>query len=92
MTVARSDHTATRLTDGRVLIVGGGSSTELLTSAELYDPASGKFSPAGSMADPREWHTATLLLDGRVLIAGGDPGRDTPSSTGYLAACELYQP
>ena len=44
-------------------------------SAELYDPATGTFSPTGSMGTPREFQTATRLADGRVLIAGGYHGR-----------------
>jgi hypothetical protein len=54
-----------------------------LSSAELYDPATGKFVKTGSMRTPRAGNTATVLLDGRVLITGGD-------TTGLTA--ELYQP
>jgi hypothetical protein len=76
MTVARSSYTATLLTNGRVLITGGQGSTEgpdgtfNLSSAELYDPATGRFTATGSMMVPRYDHIATLLADGMVLIAG----------------------
>ncbi len=89
MTAARSWDTATLLPDGRVLIAGGVSTDpdlEALSSAELYDPATGKFSPTGSMATAREHRTATLLSDGRVLIAGGYDGSVS------LASAELYDP
>jgi hypothetical protein len=92
MTVARSNHTATLLTDGRVLITGGQGSTEgpdgtfNLSSAEMYDPATGKFTATGSMMVPRYDHTATLLTDGRVLIAGDNfaAAKEGPA--------ELYDP
>ena len=65
-------------------IVGATGPSTWLTSAELYDPSTGKFSPTGAMGTERAEATATTLPDGRVLIAGGD-------SAGGLSA-ELYQP
>ncbi|MBS0515799.1 MAG: hypothetical protein JSS16_10015 [Proteobacteria bacterium] len=87
MSVARADHTVTRLASGKVLVVGGfdaGSVT--LASAELYDPISNTWSAAGSLTKPRHNHTATLLASGKVLVAGGFGGG------GPLASAELYDP
>ena len=92
MATPREVHTATLLSDGRVLITGGIDVIDhALTSAELYDPNTGTFSPTGSMATARSFHTATLLADGRVLIAGGGTG-----TWGYggpfIASAEIYDP
>jgi large repetitive protein len=86
----RSGHTATLLRDGRVLIVGGSGGQERRkrhASAELYDPATGSFTPTGSLHAGRSGHTATLLADGRVLIVGGVDALDRP-----LRTAELYDP
>ncbi len=90
MATARENQTATLLGDGRVLIVGGdqeaGADDNALASAELFDPATGKFSPTGSLRTAQTGQTATLLNDGRVLIAGG---LDNSSN---VAQSELYDP
>jgi hypothetical protein len=54
MAYGRVSHTATLLPDGRVLIACGTAGNALadFDSAELYDPATGTFSPAGSLATP----------------------------------------
>lgn len=87
--VGRSLHSATRLVDGRVLLVGGYSEALQtdLTSAELYDPRTRTFATTGSAAVPRRAHAATLLDDGRVVILGGDSGVGTPA---VLSAVERY--
>ena len=84
-------HTATRLLDGRVLFVGGvarfANGWSVLSSAEVWDPTTGSFSPAGSLTGARLYHTATLLPDGRVLIAGGGDG-----DRELIASAELWDP
>src|SRR5664280_1844491 len=93
----RIGHTATLLRDGRVLVAGGQDNDTApltyLASAELYDPATGKFSLTGSMALPRYGASATLLPDGRVLIAGSENLRDGATvRTGVLASADVYDP
>jgi N-acetylneuraminic acid mutarotase len=70
MRQGRQLHTATRLKNGKVLLVGGTDSGQAVARAEVYDPSSNGVSSAGSTT-PRYRHTATLLADGRVLITGG---------------------
>jgi hypothetical protein len=97
MSEARGAHTATLLPSGKVLIVGGGNTGggvppfagDGSATAEVYDPATGTFTPTGNMSTARIGQTATLLLDGRVLIAGGI--RSTPFGSS-LATAELYDP
>ena len=54
----------------------------------------GRFSPAGTLPDPRAQHTATLLPDGRVLIVGGWAGAVTPIDAALLwdPATETFTP
>ena len=59
------------LANGKVLVAGGFNASSYLTSAELYDPASGTWTTTGSLNTARGWHTATLLPNGKVLVAAG---------------------
>jgi len=72
MNAPRTGHAATRLSDGRLLLTGGQDATfQVTSSAEIFDPATSRFSITGSMSEGRVGHTATLLTDGKVLIVGG---------------------
>src|SRR5438067_481015 len=82
---ARFHHTATLLLNGTVLVAGGKDGTGALTSAELYDPATGTCSETGSLNTARYDQTATLLPNGMVLVAGGNSPHEITSS-------ELYDP
>jgi hypothetical protein len=84
MKSARYAHTATLLPNGLVLITGGNSGA-IISTAELFDPTAGTFSYTfGSMTTARQAHTATLLSNGLVLVAGGNNGL-------YIASAESYQ-
>jgi hypothetical protein len=76
MTDARSLHTATLLPNAQVLVAGGRRDDfgTTLSSAELYDPATGLWTATGSMTTGRYSHTATFLPNGQVLVAGGTGG------------------
>jgi hypothetical protein len=89
---ARASHSATALSDGRVLIAGGFRESDdsrgqvYLRSAELYDPRTRKFASTGELTYSRAGHTATLLQNGVVLLAGGF------GAMGALSSAELYDP
>lgn len=97
MTDARGGHSATALPDGRVLVAGGYrmgvdenglGGNVALTSAELWDPATGSWTAAAEMLAGQggPGHTATLLPNGTVLVAGGYPAGT------MLATAALYDP
>jgi hypothetical protein len=110
MATVRAGSTATLLPDGHVMFAGGYNCAPAgqdgsWASAELYDPATGTFSPTGSMAVPRQQHTATRMADGRVLIVGGLTGNrataageitlvsyQTAETDHFLATAEVYDP
>ncbi len=72
MFAPRGGHTATLLSSGKVLVVGGDFSLgNHLANTELFDLDSETWSDAGCMITPRDEHTATLLRSGAVLVAGG---------------------
>jgi hypothetical protein len=88
MTIARGNGSATLLGNGRVLVAGGGNYNATTIYAELYDPASGRWTLTARMTD---YHgpEAVLLQDGRVLLAGGGYAGDVYSpATGTWTATD----
>ena len=93
MKSARASQSSTLLPNGKVLIAGGmnvyvprirwGTCTN---TAELYDPATDTFSPAGTMSVPRCGHTATLLPNGKVLVLSGATAELYDSTTNSWSA------
>jgi hypothetical protein len=87
----RVGHTATLLPDGKVLVTGGGESSDgdggPLSSAEVYDPATGAWTATGSTIGAGPGRTATLLGNGKVLVTGGANSDFEP-----VALAELYDP
>lgn len=79
----RAAHTATLLKNGTVLLCGGFTGRNSLSSAEIYNPTSKSFTQIKNLTTPRSEHSATLLPNGKVLIAGGYNGS-------YLSSTEIY--
>ena len=107
MTTRRALHTAILLPDGRVLVAGGRTCdqppptacnfTFRSDTAEIYDPATGTWTPTGSLTIARHTTSSVLLPSGEVLVPAGftsagngttadryDPGTGTWSSTSPL--------
>jgi hypothetical protein len=60
------------LASGKALVAGGLDATgALLASAELYDPATGMFSPTGPLGTAVVAFNAVKLQDGSALFLGG---------------------
>ncbi|MGY1830244.1 kelch repeat-containing protein [Geodermatophilus sp. SYSU D01180] len=94
LATARTKHSATRLLDGRVLVVGGDAGQDGFTSAELYDPTTGSWTVTGAMSVARSDDDVCCpgiarLPSGDVLVAGGSSPSGAPSSV--LSSAEVYQ-
>ena len=94
LTAHRDRHAAVVLASGKVLVIGGVNSILvplilfpgptmpwLISSTEIFDPATERFLPAATMQFARDEPTATLLPNGKVLVIGGG-----------VAHAELYDP
>lgn len=99
MAVARRQSNATILADGKVLVTGGTNVTgfnnaptsDAVLAAELWDPATEKWTTLSKMTHYRLYHSTALLLpDGRVLSAGSG----SPAATGLTDdfTAEIFSP
>ena len=97
---ARAGHRAAQLVDGRVLVAGGGDRVgypcaaihphcmiaDSIGTAEIYDPASGTFTPTGDLAHPRLAFSLDVLGSGRVVATGG------AAANQGLTSVEIFDP
>ena len=100
MAFPRSYLNLTLLPDGTVLATGGGTTTDkanfstAVYEAELWSPATQKWTTMARMQTPRLYHSTALLLpDARVLVAGGgrENGRSQPDPKDQPNA-EIFSP
>jgi len=81
----RSEHTATLLASGNLLVAGGYGAGNII-EAETYDAQTDTWASAGALTTTRYAHTATQLLPEQVLVTGGfGPG-------GIELSTERYDP
>jgi len=99
MAVARRQSNATILADGKVLVTGGTNATgfnnapssDAVLAAELWDPATERWSTLARMTHYRLYHSTALLLpDGRLLSVGSG----SPAATGLTDdfTAEIFSP
>jgi hypothetical protein len=82
---------ATTLANGDILVAGGENIFEnTVSTAELYDPATGSFAATGPLSTSREFQAAVRLPDGSVLVAGGLTADQYNESV--LSSAEIYDP
>ena len=81
--IPRSEASAVRMLDGRVLITGG---IGLRISGEIFDPDTGDWIRTLDMHDTRYRHQMIVLDSGKILVIGGN-GKE-----GLLAETELFTP
>lgn len=92
MTTGRSWHTATLLPSGKVLVAGGNLSKsvfERTSTAELYDPAKGTWTPTRPMTNAHAGANAILLPSGKVVVAGGGL---VAERSGAVDMVDVYDP
>jgi hypothetical protein len=97
LNVARAYPAHAALSDGRILVVGGmvelNYKNTATASAEIYDPATGRWTVVGNLNKARYQAKAVTLANGKVLIVGG--GTQSTASiylTDLVAETELFDP
>jgi hypothetical protein len=85
---SRSEARAIVLNDGRVLVAGGRNSTGPLSSCEIYDPVSNKWSYTSALNEGRFRFEMRKLPDGHLFAAGGL----STTAGATLSTCEIYDP
>ena len=98
MNVERTQHNATVLPDGTVLVTGGtkgwgfNSQDGAQHQAELWDPETKKWTDMAKEDTNRCYHSTALLLpDGRVLSAGSGEGGNAWGDTSHANA-QIFNP
>ena len=97
MNTARGAAGAGLLSNGKVLVAGGdvgggggGAGNTVLSSAEIYDPATGAFTATGPMTAPRAAMPVVSLPNGTALVPSG--ATNVGNSFGVTATADIFSP
>jgi hypothetical protein len=89
---ARYSHGQVTLTDGRVLVAGGGGAGYYAAIGELWDPTTGTWAVTGENSVSHKFTTMEALLDGRALLIGGCQAADPVGCYTGVDVAEIYSP
>jgi large repetitive protein len=87
MATARVGHTATLLSDGRILLAGGDTGN----SVEIYDPRHGVFTLDGKLRNRCSRRQAFLLNGDKILLIGGELAELPPQDL-QVCPTEIFDP
>ena len=87
--IPRREHTATLMTDGRVIVVGGvvapthAGPMSATSAVEILSKRNGvwRWQPGPSLHDPRRMHDTVVLRDGRIAVIGGYDDHQAPTAS-----------
>ncbi len=88
--VARDGNRVTRLANGKIILVGGKTTSDnasVTDSSELYSHLIRTYTSTGNLLAGRRNSVLSNLPNGRILIAGGVDASNT-----VLSSAELYTP
>jgi|GEM_PF-685182 len=87
MSTLRSAATHAKLSDGRILFMGGSTDFETaISTTDIFDPTTNTFTPGSEMMKERSGHASVALPDGRILVFGGTDSNEPQDSV------EIYDP
>jgi RHS repeat-associated protein len=80
--------TTTMLPNGKLLLIGGESTSGVVATVGIKDPESGATVELKTgLLHARAWHTATLLPNGTVFVFGGEDGGEN-----LVPTAEIFDP
>ena len=87
MPTPRAGHAAA-VVKGKIYVIGGATTKEVLSSVEEYDPMTSTWTPKADMPTGR-WSSAGCVVNGKIYVIGGTNAVQNPPP---LSTLEVYDP